>query len=131
MTRRKGEITRARLRRRWPHHVALSAETVRGLAKPEDAEALCQRFGGMSDADSLFDRSTGKIVRRSVPGRDRSNLSPGTKLIWQIATGHVSGESLFSTLLSGNLAAQLKRPIYRLSSFGRTTWPRRAIPRLD
>ena len=33
-------------------------------------------------ADGLFDRITGKIVRRSVPGRDRTNLSPGTKLIW-------------------------------------------------
>ena len=44
-------------------------------------------------ADGLFDRITGQIVRWSVPGRDRTNLSPGTKLIWQIATGHVSDEN--------------------------------------
>ena len=44
-------------------------------------------------ADGLFNRITGEIVRWSVPGRDRTNLSPGTKLIWQIATGHVSDES--------------------------------------
>jgi len=32
---RKGEISAARLRREWPHHVALSGDKVRGIEKSE------------------------------------------------------------------------------------------------
>jgi hypothetical protein len=80
MTRRKGEITVPDIKRKFPYHVALAADKVRGtvnsqivwsfaetlsaaprpyflrrddgefvvfcFAKPEDAEAFCERFGG-------------------------------------------------------------------------------------
>jgi hypothetical protein len=35
MTGRKAEMTRSRLRRRWPHHVALPAEKVQDLENSE------------------------------------------------------------------------------------------------
>jgi hypothetical protein len=72
MTRREGEITRSDLKRKWPIHLALPAEKVRGpvnrdvifcaagvlsatpltyslrrcFAKPEDAEALASASVG-------------------------------------------------------------------------------------
>jgi len=40
MTLRKGEITSARLRCEWPHHIALSADKVRGLENSETVRSF-------------------------------------------------------------------------------------------
>jgi hypothetical protein len=42
MTRRKGEITRSTLKRKWPHHIALPADKVRGLPDSEVVRGFAQ-----------------------------------------------------------------------------------------
>jgi hypothetical protein len=44
MTRRKGEIGRSQLQSRWPHHVVLPAEAVRGLANAETVRGFAGTF---------------------------------------------------------------------------------------
>jgi hypothetical protein len=42
MSRRKGELTTSQLHRDWPHHVALPAEKVRGLANSETVRGFAK-----------------------------------------------------------------------------------------
>jgi hypothetical protein len=81
MTRRKGEITRSSLKRKWPHHVVLAAEKVRGLANSElvqssakalsavpltyhmrrdDRDYIVFCFAGPEDAQAFNDRFRGE-----------------------------------------------------------------------
>jgi hypothetical protein len=43
MTRRKGKITRPQIKRKWPYHVAMSANKVRGVRNSQIVWSLAGR----------------------------------------------------------------------------------------
>jgi len=55
MTRRKGELTRADLNRKWPYHVALAAEKVSGLKNSEEVHGFAKTLSA-APADVLHPR---------------------------------------------------------------------------
>lgn len=75
MTRRKGELHRSRLDREFPHHVALPAEAVRGLAKADAIRRYAGELGGALLTYSLRGEAGGRVVF-CLPDRRTRRPSP-------------------------------------------------------
>jgi hypothetical protein len=61
MTRRKGEITLTDIKRHWPHHVALSADKVRGVMNSQIVWSFAETLSAASRPYSLH-RDDGDYV---------------------------------------------------------------------
>jgi hypothetical protein len=92
MTRRKGEITRAVIKRQWPYRVELPAEAVRGLENSaatwgfaaslgaasyplsdfhDDRHYTVFHFKTAADAETFAARFDGKVLPPVPPGKRR------------------------------------------------------------